>query len=244
MLVARRAKRSWMFAMVLALCLAGYGETTRSDPVDARPNVIPSLPECSPSAKARPARAANKRMIGKRVELRGVLTFARTYRSNCAIHASWRIVDAPANPLQERVTALLLNFETTWPESEPYPARPYINVIATGVLRVMPPSSRYTTTFSWKGRRSVAKKPIRVSPGKPIDTQKTQDGTTWSAARFFEHTMRPGRITLRPGRPELPLDQDSHLGASTAQRPSAPWLAPLAHQNHPIDTSHLVRNLP
>jgi hypothetical protein len=111
--------------------------------------LVPVLPECSPSRNARPVQRANERLIGKRVALRGVLTFGLWWSCRCKeCQTTWIIVDPTARVLDDSTISIeisqsgqTLRFVNGQPvpwvvvARGAFPDPPDIDVIASGVLR-------------------------------------------------------------------------------------------------------------
>jgi hypothetical protein len=127
-----------------------------AEPPSAKPaalapknTLVPELPECSPSLNARPVQRANERLIGKRVALRGVLTFGLSWTCRCKeCQTTWIVVDPTAGVLDDSTTRIeisqsgqTLRFRNGQPVPwlvvirGAFPDPPDIGVIATGVLQ-------------------------------------------------------------------------------------------------------------
>jgi hypothetical protein len=112
--------------------------------------IVPPIPECSATRKARGVQVATERLAGKRVVLRGVLTFGFMWTCRCEdCKTDWIIVDRTTQKVDASTPHIVVSLpgrrlrSRSGSHSEPwtvvargrYPEPPDIDVFATGVLR-------------------------------------------------------------------------------------------------------------
>ena len=114
-------------------------------------------------------------MFGKRVVLRGVLTFGQGDSINCEMRSTWRVVDVDADPFKRAAPALLLKlrdhrtggfWNVSWTGQRPEP--PDLDVVATGILRKVSQGSVYYDYFLLEDATLCRTKPDAKNPPRPI----------------------------------------------------------------------------
>ena len=137
--------------------------------------LTPALPLCSSIGTVKPVRDANGRMIGKRVVLRGVLTFGQGNSIRCEMRTTWRVVDADGDPFKRAAPALLVKlrddktkglWSVSWTGQRPEP--PDLDVVATGILRKASQGSVYYDYFLLEEATLCRPKLDAKNPQRPI----------------------------------------------------------------------------
>ena len=171
----------WSIATaVIAWLVANQGSRSNASepelPQVPRANVfVPSLPECSSIRNPKPVRKATERLLGKKVSLRGLLTFGAHWVCTCACVSDWRVVDAKADVFKGPAPAVLIKrLEQTsrwerWQISAraPFPIPPDLDVVATGILRRTNQGSTYYDDFLLEDAE-LCRMPADPHPHKPL----------------------------------------------------------------------------
>ncbi len=131
-----------------------------------------NLPECPSTRNAKPIRRASESMFGKKVALRGVLTFGGYWVCECDCESLWRVVEAGVDVLSGHAPELLIRlheqrdlwrFVVRYPKREQSP--PDLDVVASGILRAAERRSAYYDDFLLEDAQICR---VRADPRHPI----------------------------------------------------------------------------